>query len=422
MDTHEALSLRHSLQREAECPGAKRGLVLLTACSGVFVGFGSAFVFTFSVFLKPLSLAFGWTRAQVSLGFTVAAITVALCSPLIGRLLDRYPPQRIVVPCVAIYGLGFASLALLTRHFAQFLAVLFLIGIVANGTTQLGYARVVSAWFDQSRGRALAAVMAGSGAGSMIFPPVAQMLIASYGWRFAYAALGGTVLVLGVPFAVLFLREPPGHIWRRTGGSSLRANSGTAAFLFSRAFLLLVSALLLFSLATNGLTAHLAPLLTDRGISPAHSAAVLSVLGFAVLASKLSTGYLLDRFFAGRVAAVLLLICTGGFLCVIFARSIATAILGALLVGAGMGSESDVTPYFLTRFFGLHSFSELYGYTWSVYACAAALGPLLMGGVFDRGGSYRAALIVFCAFVFISACLFALLPKYPRNTPVEAAS
>ena len=164
-----------------------RSLVLLTACCGVFVSFASVVIYTFGVFLKPLAAAFGWSRTEVSLAFTLTALTVAACSPFIGRLLDRFPARRIVIPCTAIYALTFASLAFLTPHLSHLLVVFFVLGVVGNGTTQLGYARVVSAWFDRERGRALAAVMAGSGLGSMVFPPVAQALISALGWRAAYA-------------------------------------------------------------------------------------------------------------------------------------------------------------------------------------------------------------------------------------------
>jgi MFS family permease len=60
----------------------------------------------------------------VSLAFTVAALTVALCSPYAGRLLDRYPARYIVLPCMLIYGVAFGSLSLLTGHIWHLLAVL----------------------------------------------------------------------------------------------------------------------------------------------------------------------------------------------------------------------------------------------------------------------------------------------------------
>jgi MFS family permease len=65
------------------------------------------------------------------------------------------------------------------------------------------------------------------------------------------------------------------------------------------------------------------------------------------------------------------------------------AFAAAILVGLGIGAESDAVPFPLTHYFGLARFSELYGYTWCFYAVAGALGPLVMGRMFDRTGSYR---------------------------------
>jgi MFS family permease len=391
--------------------------VLFTACFGVFAGFGSLFISTFGVFLKPLSAAFGWTRSQVSIGFTVAVLSVAICSPFIGRLLDRYPARRIVIPCTLVYALGFASLALLTPHLWHFVLVLGLMGIFGNGTTQLGYARVVSAWFDESRGRALAAVMAGSGVGFMVFPPLAQALITHYGWRWAFAILGGMVLLSALPLSMACLYEPAPIEPK----AATRPAQNLQSEVFSLRFLLILCALLLFSLATNGLNTHWAALLTDRGLTPATAAAVLSAAGFATLVSKLSTGYLIDRFFAAKVTACLFAVCAGGFIAIIYGHQLWIAFAAAVLVGIGMGAESDTVPYLLTRYFGLQRFSELYGYTWTIYAIAGGLGPLLAGAIFDLTGSYRTALFIFLALVLASGVMFAVLPKYV-TPPTSGAS
>lgn len=390
-----------------------RALVLLTACCGVFVSFASVVIYTFGVFLKPLTQTFGWSRSQVSLAFTCTALTIAICSPFIGRLLDRFPARRIVIPCTIVYGLTFASLAFLTPHLIHLLLVFVMLGVFGNGTAQLGYARVVSAWFDHSRGRALAAMMAGSGAGSMLFPPLAQMLINSFGWRAAYLLLGGLILLVAVPMATLFLFEPNGDQIRTGPLTPTKETAGTA--IVSLPFLGISGALLLFSFATNGLYAHWAPLLTDRGLGAETASAVLSVAGLAALVSKLSTGYLLDKFRAGRAVSLLLLCCAGGFACVLAGHTVPVAFCAAILVGAGMGAESDAVPFLLTRYFGLGRFSELYAYTWCVYAVAGALGPLVMGRVFDKTGSYASVLLVSLAMVTAAAALFASLPAYKRD-------
>jgi hypothetical protein len=66
MATPEVLNRRpNSLTGDPHTP--HRALILITACCGVFVSFASVVVYTFSVFLKPLTETFGWSRGQVSL-------------------------------------------------------------------------------------------------------------------------------------------------------------------------------------------------------------------------------------------------------------------------------------------------------------------------------------------------------------------
>jgi MFS family permease len=81
-------------------------LVVAAAFCGVMVSFGSLLVFTFGIFLKPLSTEFGWSRESISTAFGIAAMTVAVCSPVLGRLLDRYGARPVVLCCMAVFGLG----------------------------------------------------------------------------------------------------------------------------------------------------------------------------------------------------------------------------------------------------------------------------------------------------------------------------
>src|SRR4051812_33130009 len=136
--------------------------VVLAACFGVMAGFGSLFVYTFAVFVKPLSAQFGWNRESIALGFGLAAMTVGLTSPLIGRLIDRLGPRRIILPCMTFYGCSIVSLALLRPALGQFYATCILIGLVGNGAAHLAFARSISTWFQRRLGTAMAFVMVGA--------------------------------------------------------------------------------------------------------------------------------------------------------------------------------------------------------------------------------------------------------------------
>ena len=102
------------------------------------------------------------------------------------------------------------------------------------------------------------------------------------------------------------------------------------------------------------------------------------------------------------------------------AESLATGVLAAALIGFGMGGEADVTPYVIARYFGLRSFSVLYGLTWTFYAFAGALGPMLMGKAFDMTGSYEALLVRLALATLAVAALMLLLPAYEARQPAVA--
>lgn len=393
-------------------------LVVLAAYFGAMVSFGSLLVFTFSIFLKPLSGAFGWSRESISAAFGFAALTVAVCSPPLGHLLDRFGPRRVILPCMAVFGIAFASLGFLTPRLTHLYAVFVLLGIVGNGTTQMGYSRAISTWFDTHRGLALALVMAGVGTGAMVFPPIAQALISGYGWRVAYVVLGLLVLLFGLPLTALFVRERP------LAGVETReplAGATVAEGVRSRVFWILIGTLFLSSISVNGAIAHLSPLLTDRGVATRNAALAASLLGLASFCGRLITGVLLDRFFGPRVGFFLYGAAAAGIFVLASAGTALNGMVAAVLIGLGVGAEADLTPYLLTRYFGLRAFSTLYGFTWTAYAIAGAIGPVWMGKAFDATGSYASLLTMLSVATLLSAGLLLLLPRYASRIKSHSA-
>jgi len=172
--THPAIEANSQTEFDSGYYGWR---VVLAACLGVMAGFGSLFVYTFSVFVKPLAAEFGWNREAISAGFAVAAVTLGCISPFLGRWIDRFGPRRIILPCMTIYVCAFASLALLHAGIWQFYLTCFILGLVGNGAAPLAYSRSISTWFHRRLGTALAFVMVGAGLGAMILPVVAQAIV-----------------------------------------------------------------------------------------------------------------------------------------------------------------------------------------------------------------------------------------------------
>jgi cyanate permease len=262
-------------------------------------------------------------------------------------------------------------------------------------------------------GIALALVMVGAGLGAMLLPVFAQAIITRYGWRSAYFSLGCVAFLLGLPLSWRFVRERkqvkhetaavqnPGQTWQQ----------GLRSF----TFWIIVAVLFFSSISMNGAITQLSALLTDRGITPRDAALCASMLGGSSLLGRIAVGWLLDRFFGARVALIVNLITAAGIFLLARANSFPAGCLAAALIGIGAGGEAAITPYLLTRYFGLRAFSTLYGFTWTFYADAGAIGPVILGRAFDSTGSYSSLLVLLAGVLSLAAAMNLLLPIYSKS-------
>jgi MFS family permease len=251
--------------------------VVLVAGVGLSLNYGSIIATTFGVFLKPLSQEFGWSRAGISLAFSLASLGYSGALPLTGRLVDRWGARKVILPSVLIFGLGVMSFYFLSASLWHFYALYLLMGVVSSGLLP-AYSKVIARWFDQKRGLALGLAMAGIGVGGFITPPLAQALITGVGWRQAYVFLGLLVTGIVIPVVGLFLKETPQRMGLLPNGA-LVAPAGAAKrngqepglscpeAWQTGAFWLMVGAFFLQSVGFHGYFIHLVPLLTDRGVS-----------------------------------------------------------------------------------------------------------------------------------------------------------
>ena len=416
-DSEQAVEIRSDLT-EFDL-GYQGWRVVFAACLGVMAGFGSLFVYTFSVFVKPLAAEFGWSREAISSGFAIAAVTLGLCSPLLGRWIDRFGPRRIILICMTVYGCAIASLSMLHSGLWQFYVTCFVLGVVGNGAAHLAYSRSISTWFQRRLGTALAFVMVGAGLGAMILPVVAQSIISRSGWRAAYASLGGLALLLGLPLSWRYIRER--RMLRHESGVAAHSGMTWQQGLRSLAFWIVTAILFVSSISMNGAITHLSALLTDRGLTAGNAALCASILGGSSLFGRVVVGWLLDRFFGPRVALVINLITALGIFLLARASSFPAGCLAAALIGVGAGGEAAITPYLLTRYFGLRAFSTLYGLTWTFYAAAGAIGPVILGRAFDMTGSYASLLMLLAAALALAAVMNLFLPRYSDSFPIESS-
>jgi MFS family permease len=180
-------------------------IVVAMAFLANLIAFG--LVYSFSVFFKPLSSDFGWSRAMTVGAFSAYAITHDVFAPFTGWLTDRFGPRVVAT----IGGLCLAGSMILMSHITTiwelylYYAFLFGLGVAAVYAPMMA---TVSRWFTLKRGLAIGLTAAGLGAGSLGLSPLVAWLISSYGWRTAYVFVGAMAFTVFIPI-VIFIKKSP---------------------------------------------------------------------------------------------------------------------------------------------------------------------------------------------------------------------
>ena len=183
-----------------------------------------------------------------------------------------------------------------------------------------------------------------------------------------------------------------------------------------RVWLLCLGAGLGYAPATAIMT-QLQPLLISKGVEAGSAAALVGMAGIASFAGAIITGSLVDRFWAPGIA--FLFACGSAIgTCLLAWQGVIEgpmAGLAILLIGFGLGAEIDVVAYMVARYFGIRSFSTIYGMTVFFIAFSGAVGASMLGVAFDRHGNYDAALLVIAASFMAAGCVYLMMGRYPQQ-------
>jgi predicted MFS family arabinose efflux permease len=386
--------------------------VVVGAVTGLFVCNGPVLAFTFGVFLKPIMADMHWDRGTASFALSFGEILGALTVPVLGVMMDRWSIRRVALPGIVVFAACLGLLGLTPHSLLIFVIFFTMASIAGEIQCPLGYTKAIAAWFDRRRGLALGIALAGVGLGGMFVPQIAQALIASIGWRGAYACLGVLTIAIAFPAVGLWIREPqpgegehraaqPVHLRGLTAGEAARTGR----------FWLLAAAFFLVAMALLGSSAHVVPLLTDRGLSPVAATATFGLFGLATLIGRVVTGYLVDRVFAPYIAAVFWFAPIAGFALLMSGTGLLPAI-GVFTIGLGLGGEVDMLAFLNSRYFGQRAFGQLYGYFFMSFALGGACGRFLGGYLFDVAGSYGPALAGAAGALVIAVGLLSRLGPY----------
>ena len=395
-----------------------RWWIVVASVFGLFVGNGAIMQFTFGTFAPPISREFGWSRGTASTAIVVGLWMTGIATPFVGRLVDRFGIRAVALPAIVLFSLATASVALVPASPVVFIALYGLMGLGAAGQTPLTYAKAISARFDEQRGLALGISMAGVGLGSALVPQIAQALIGMVGWRGAYVGLGVLIFLLAFPAVALVIGRDPSARPTLAPDSAAQIPGITAFEAIRTArFWYLAFSFFIVSGTAGGLIANLVPLLTDRGFSLPNATHLVGIAGFSLIAGRFFAGYLLDRVHAPYVALAFIVSPLAGIVVLLSTPRPDAAVAATLLIGLGLGAEVDLIAFLLSRYLGMRSFGEIYGYFFAMFMLGAGLGSYAMGASYDKTGSYTLMLICFVAALALASLpMFRLGPyAYPAT-------
>ncbi len=388
---------------------------------GLAVGNVTILQFSTSVLMKPIMAEFGWARTVPSAAVGLGTLFAAFATPFIGKLIDRRGIKVVTLSAITLFALATAAMSIAPASAFVFLAMFAVVGLFSAGQAPLPYAKSIAASFDHRRGIALGIAMTGVGLGAALMPKLAQTYLEHFGWRGAFVALGATIFVIAFPAVALFLKEPGSRGPTLAAGSAALPGLEAREVVRSRDFWVMGFVFVCIPIVANGVIFHLVALLTDRGIPAPRAVAVFGAIGPSLIAGRLLCGYLLDRFHAPYVAVAMIITPALGVVTLLASADAGVTTVGAVLVGLGLGAEVDLIGYLQSRYFGLRAFGQVYGYLFAIFTIGAAVGPFVMGAMFDLSGSYRPILMTFPVVLAIAALAVVRLPRaYPF--PVAHAS
>lgn len=427
----------------------------IVALAGLICVLGPGALYSFSLLSTPLTAAFGWAPGDVTWGFALANLFLAIGGVVGGMLSDRFGPRFIAVTGIALWAAGYALCATLPASHSLVAFYLFY-GVIGGTGCGMAYISALSAvlkWFPKSRGLGSGLVIMGFGLGSFVYnsivkPSAAFATITSD--TQAYVAAQAAAIAQHVPFeAQKYLMEPSSvsaFMSIFTGSAAAFAILGILGALLLSVpsrddvafeptgpqftmrsmvadprFYVLWAMLFLNIFGGITIISNMVPLMRDvTGMSAPQAASLYGFLAIFNGLGRLIWGAISDRI-SRRVTFALLF---GGQALAFFALDstkdptfVAIAI-GVLLLcyGGGFG----VMPAFNADFFGTKHFGANYGLQLTAWGLAAVFGTYFISAMKALSGSYI-GLMQPVSIALLVAMFFPLIIESAKKAKTEPA-
>jgi MFS family permease len=376
----------------------KRKWIVLSGLFLIYMASNGITLHTLPLLYPELIESFGWQASQVTLPATVFFLIGAMTSPPAGWLLDKYSPRKIILVgslTLSVALIGFSQV----QELWQLVSIYALLGLGLSLCGLVSNMVVLTAWFDERRGRATGILLMASSLGGVLFPLAVGAALTAYGWRSTMLGVGfftGTLMIGSAWFLLRDTRtETPLDAYRSAKSITQGFAGGLTDVLKQINFykVLFLTGSLWFVIIA--LTQHQSIYLTqDVGLPKAQLPGLFSLFFACSVLGKLGFGVLSEYFSVKRVMAAsnLTLATALFFLTQVSAESHWLLLTYAAIAGVGFSGAFTCIQLLVAYLYRGPSYGRILAIVVLIDTLCGALGTRLLGLAREFQGDYRNAL------------------------------
>ena len=370
-------------------------------------------IYAFSVFIQPLEVLLGLSRADLALVFGVAAAAFGVGMIAAPALYRIGPTSWLVLGCAAISALGIALAATAGGLLQLVVGYGGLFGL-GGGVAYIVMQQMVNLTVTSRHGLVNGYIVSLLPAGAMVAAPVFGWTIRAFGVRAALGSLSATLAVTGLVSA-----------WLTRGGVTVAGASATVQIREEerrRAVFWRLS-LVFFLAASAGLMvlSQAASIITAYGGSTALAVYGTTAITATIAAARLGGGWMVDWLAIPAVAAGAHTVALAGNVVLSIWPGPEIAVVALALVGLGYGIMSGVTAAAVAVYWRRALYGRMAGRVYLAWSAAAIVLPIVAGRLFDLTQGYGAAVVLAAACNALGILVAAGLPAERAVAPSPAA-
>lgn len=385
-------------------------------------------IYAWSIFVPQLQAEFDWSRAQLSMAFTICMAMFCIGGFVAGLLSKRFSTGMLLRVCAVLVLMGFGiasrvhSLAGIYICYGCFVG--FGVGIAYNTLIS-----TVTKWFPDRTGFVSGVMLMGFGMGGMVLGTVCTALMEAIGWRSTFLGIAVVYAALVLVCSFLIKAPPTGYAEGIAANAQFPAgpqkksaavqgkNFTTKGMLSTASFWLFFIWATVLTSAGLALIGHASPAAMDMGATVGAAAFYAGLISLCNGLGRMISGVVFDKIGRLRTMAIVSAgFILSGVILMLAQRSgsVPLLVVGYVATGLSYGGVMPCNSTVVSQFYGREHYAMNFSMINMNILIASPLGPMLAATLQGGSGNYFTTFIAISAFG-VCALLLNFFIKQPSQ-------